>query len=136
MIVLEDLKSRNMSKSAKGNSEEHGKMVKQKSGLNRSILDMAWGEFQRQLEYKQLWKGGIVTLIPAKNTSRKCSCCGHSKTENRNKGLFQCLECGFKTDADYNAAINIVAAGHAVEACGGIGATMLPMKQESGSLIN
>ena len=39
MIAIEDLQVRNMSKSAKGNSEQHGKMVKQKSGLNRSILD-------------------------------------------------------------------------------------------------
>jgi hypothetical protein len=38
MIAIEDLQVRNMSKSAKGNSEQHGKMVKQKSGLNRSIL--------------------------------------------------------------------------------------------------
>lgn len=38
-----------MSKSFKGNSEQHGKMVKQKSGLNRSILDQG-GEFRRQLD--------------------------------------------------------------------------------------
>jgi len=123
-----------MTKSAKGNSEKHGKMVKQKAGLNRSILDMSWFEFQRQLEYKQLWKGGMVSYVPAPYTSQKCSCCGHVSSDNRNKKnieLFKCVECKIELDADYNASINIAAAGYAVEACGGIGATMPPMKQES-----
>ncbi|WP_148939194.1 transposase, partial [Shigella sonnei] len=31
-----------------------------KSGLNRSILDQGWYEMRRQLEYKQLWRGGQV----------------------------------------------------------------------------
>ena len=42
MIAIEDLQVLNLSKSAKGNSEQHGKMVKQKSGLNRSMLDQGW----------------------------------------------------------------------------------------------
>jgi putative transposase len=52
IICIEDVRIGNMSKSAKGNSEIHGKKVRQKSGLNRSILDQGWGEFRRQLEYK------------------------------------------------------------------------------------
>lgn len=50
MIVIEDLCVSNMSKSAKGNAEEHGRNVKAKSGLNKSILDQGWYEFRRQLE--------------------------------------------------------------------------------------
>ena len=42
MIVVEDLKVANMSKSAKGSIEEKGKNVKAKSGLNKSILDQGW----------------------------------------------------------------------------------------------
>lgn len=53
MIVIENLKVSNMSKSAKGTAEDHGKNVKAKSGLNKSILDQGWYEFRRQLEYKQ-----------------------------------------------------------------------------------
>jgi len=37
LIAVEDLKIKNMSKSSKGNEINHGKMVKQKSGLNRTI---------------------------------------------------------------------------------------------------
>ena len=53
MIVIEDLKVSNMSKSAKGTTERHGRNVKAKSGLNRSILEQGWYEMRRQLEYKQ-----------------------------------------------------------------------------------
>ncbi|HHS2762337.1 TPA: RNA-guided endonuclease InsQ/TnpB family protein, partial [Providencia alcalifaciens] len=58
MIVIEDLKVSNMSKSAKGTAEQRGRNVRAKSGLNRSILDQGWYEMRRQLEYKQLWRGG------------------------------------------------------------------------------
>ncbi|MDT8372324.1 MAG: transposase, partial [Gammaproteobacteria bacterium] len=60
VIVIEDLKVKNMSKSAKGNTEKHGTNVTQKSGLNRSILDQGWGMFFQMLEYKQAWNGGMV----------------------------------------------------------------------------
>ncbi|MDJ0531710.1 MAG: hypothetical protein QNJ70_04295 [Xenococcaceae cyanobacterium MO_207.B15] len=39
-------------------NKKPGKNVKQKSGLNRAILDQSWGEFIRQLEYKLTWNGG------------------------------------------------------------------------------
>ena len=38
LVCIEDLQVRKMSRSSKGNSEQHGKMVRQKSGLNRAIL--------------------------------------------------------------------------------------------------
>lgn len=58
MVVLEDLRVSNMSKSAKGTIEEPGRNVAAKSGLNKAILDQGWFEFRRQLEYKQSWRGG------------------------------------------------------------------------------
>ncbi|MBC0234893.1 transposase, partial [Escherichia coli] len=56
MIVIEDLKVSNMSKSAKGTTEQHGRNVKAKSGLNRSIRDQGWYEMRRQPEYRQRWR--------------------------------------------------------------------------------
>ncbi len=56
MIVIEDLKVSNMSKSAAGTVSQPGRNVRAKSGLNRSILDQGWYEMRRQLEYKQLWR--------------------------------------------------------------------------------
>ncbi|RCY75658.1 RNA-guided endonuclease InsQ/TnpB family protein, partial [Escherichia coli] len=44
MIVIEDLKVSNMSKSAAGTVSQPGRNVRAKSGLNRSILDQGWYE--------------------------------------------------------------------------------------------
>ena len=119
MIAIEDLQVRNMSKSAKGNSEQHGKQVKQKSGLNRSILDQGWAEFRRQLEYKADWNGGFVIAVPPQYTSQTCPCCGHVSKDNRQtQAKFECVECGFEENADLVGAINILARGHRVLACG------------------
>ena len=119
MIAIEDLQVRNMSKSAKGNSEQHGKRVKQKSGLNRSILDQGWAEFRRQLEYKTAWNGGFVVAVPPQYTSQTCTYCGHVSKDNRQtQAKFQCVECGFEENADLVGAINILARGHRVLACG------------------
>ena len=52
MVIVEDLKIGNMSRSAAGTVEEPGKNVRAKSGLNRAILDQGWDEFRRQLDYK------------------------------------------------------------------------------------
>ncbi|EPE2305256.1 RNA-guided endonuclease InsQ/TnpB family protein [Salmonella enterica subsp. enterica serovar Muenchen] len=131
MIVIEDLKVSNMSKSAKGTAEQHGRNVKAKSGLNRSILDQGWYEMRRQLEYKQFWRGGQVLAIPPAYTSQRCACCGHTAKENRlSQSRFECLECGYTENADINGARNILAAGHAVLACGGMVQSGRPLKQE------
>ena len=119
MIVIEDLQVKNMSKSAKGTIEAKGRNVKAKSGLNRSILDQGWFEFRRQLEYKQEWLGGGVIAVNPRNTSRTCPCCGRIAKENRTtQAKFECVECGYANNADLVGAMNILAAGHAVLACG------------------
>ena len=131
MIVIEDLQIRNMSKSSKGTSEKHGKRVKAKSGLNKSILDQGWFEFRRQLEYKQEWRGGWVIAIPPQHTSQRCSCCGHVSRSNRTtQAKFECVECGYSENADINASRNILAAGHAVLACGEPAQLGYSLKQE------
>ena len=130
LIVLEKLATSRMSKSAKGTKEKHGRNVKAKSGLNKSILDAGWSMFAAMLEYKQAWKGGLVKYVPAAYTSQKCSDCGHTAKENRvSQSRFKCVECGYKANADFNASKNILAAGHAVLACG-VEALATTMKQE------
>ena len=125
MVVIEDLKVANMSKSASGTIEAPGRSVKAKSGLNKSILDQGWGEFRRQLEYKQAWFGGSVLAIHPRNTSRTCPACDHVSAENRKtQAKFLCVECGYAENADLNAAINILRAGHARLACQVNGAVM------------
>ena len=131
MIVIEDLKVCNISKSAKGTAERPGRNIRAKSGLNRSILDQGWYEMRRQLEYKQLWRGGRVLAIPPAYTSQRCVCCGHTAKENRQtQSKFVCQVCGYTENADINGARNILAAGHAVLACGGMVQSGRPLKQE------
>lgn len=125
IVVIEDLKVTGMSKSAAGTVEVPGRNVKAKSGLNKYILDQGWGEFRRQLEYKQTWLGGEVLAVNPRNTSRTCSVCDHVSAENRkSQSKFECVECGYAENADLNAAINILRAGHAQLACQVNGAVM------------
>lgn len=129
VIALEDLRIKNMSASAAGTVEAPGKNVRAKAGLNRGILDAAWGEFARQITYKVEWRGGRVILVNPAYTSRICRCCGHEAAENRKtQSVFACVACGHAENADVHAAKNILAAGHAVwanelaqrpAACGG-----------------
>ena len=99
-----------MTKSSKGDQENHGKMVKQKSGLNRVILDVGIGEFFRQLEYKSKWYDREFVKVDPKYTSQTCNICGHKSKENRKtQAKFECVNCGHKENADVNAAKNILA---------------------------
>ena len=92
-------------------------MVAQKSGLNRSILEQSWGRFFEFLEYKLKKNGGELVRVDPKFTSQKCSCCGHISRENRKtQAEFVCVGCGFSANADYNASLNILAAGTVVKA--------------------
>ena len=121
VVVLEDLKVANMSKSAQGTIAEPGTNVKAKSGLNKSILDQGWYEFKRQLAYKLEWLGGILVLVNPKNTSRCCPQCGHTSKDNRTtQACFVCVECGYEEHADFVGALNVLRAGHARLACGDI----------------
>lgn len=118
-VVLEALNIKNMSKTASGTLQNPGTHVKAKSGLNRSILRQGWHKFQTLLEYKSTWCGGYLEYVDPKNTSRRCSVCGHTEKDNRlSQECFHCKSCGFELDADLNAAINIFTRGHRGRACG------------------
>ena len=109
IVYVEDLQVANMSKSAKG------KNVAAKSGLNRAILDQAWSEFRRQLDYKLLWRGGHLIAVPPQNTSRCCPACGHTTKDNRQtQALFECVECGYQNNADLVGAINVLKRGQEI----------------------
>ena len=119
IVCIEGLQVRNMSKSAAGTTEQPGKNVRAKSGLNKSILDQGWFEFRRQLDYKLAWHGGWLVAVPPQNTSRTCPCCGHVSADNRRtQAQFLCVACGFEENADVVGAINVLERGHRLLACG------------------
>ena len=120
VIRVEDLNIRNMTRSAKGTAEQPGRNVRAKAGLNRGISRSGWGLLVRRLEDKA---PGRVEKVPPAYTSQRCSACGHVDGRSReSQARFRCTACGYACNADVNAARNI-AAGHAVKARGGDGAT-------------
>ena len=111
-VVLEALKVRNMSASAKGTTAEPGKMVRQKAGLNRAILDQGWGGFRIMLGYKLADRGGRLVEVPAAYTSQTCAECGVVDARSRqDQARFVCTGCGHEANADTNAAIIILKRG-------------------------
>lgn len=113
VAVLEDLKVRSMIKSARGTQESPGKRVKQKAGLNRSIAEQSWRQFESFLDYKLAERGGHMLKVDPRYTSQECSACGVTDKESReSQSLFRCRHCGHEQNADVNAAVNIKRRGN------------------------
>jgi putative transposase len=126
VIRVEDLNIGSMTRSAKGTVERPGRNVRAKTGLNRGISRSGWGLLVRRLEDKA---PGRVEKVPAAYTSQRCSACGHVDGRSReSQARFRCTACGYAGNADVNAARSI-AAGHAVKARGGDGASR-PVNRE------
>ncbi|MEU4644638.1 transposase [Micromonospora sp. NPDC023814] len=114
-VVVEDLRIRNMTASAKGTIERPGRNVRQKAGLNRAILAKGWGGFLLRLEQVARYHGAQVVKIDPAYTSQTCNACTHVARESReSQAVFRCVACGHQDNADVNAAKNILAAGLAV----------------------
>ena len=116
-VGIEDLQVKSMTRSVRGTAEAPGRNVRQKAGLNRSILDNSPGERRRQLAYKASRHGSELRLVPPSGTSQTCSACGTRDPESRQGcgRVFACTTCGHQAHADLNAARNIerIAAGQA-----------------------
>ncbi|MHB9297535.1 RNA-guided endonuclease TnpB family protein [Fusobacterium polymorphum] len=98
IICIEDLNIKGMLKNHK---------------LAKSISDVSWSEFVRQLEYKANWYGRKIVKVPTFYPSSKtCSSCGNIKeTLKLSERIYHCECCGLEIDRDYNASINILRKG-------------------------
>ena len=112
VFIFEDLKTSNMTKAAKPKQDANGKYIsnhaKQKSGLNRAILDKGWHQLEMFTRYKAQFAGKAVFKVPAQYTSQECAPCGYTHPDNRkSQSLFQCGYCGHVDHADKNASLVI-----------------------------
>jgi putative transposase len=96
MVVTEKLNIKGMTKKSK-----KGKRKRQKSGLNRSILDVGWGILGGMLEYKLGEADGIFLEAPTKTLkpSQRCPDCWQVKPKTLAERLHQC-PCGCVEDRD------------------------------------
>ena len=103
MVAIEALNIPKMTARAIGTG------VRQKAGLNRSILEQCWGSFARNLEYKLTERGGVLISVPAAYTSQTCACCGVVDARSReSQAVFRCVHCGHHDNAYVNAAKEIL----------------------------
>ena len=120
LVAVEDLRVKHMTASAQGTVEQPGRHVRQKAGLNRSILDKAWGRLRTTLEWHGRKNGCSIVAVPAAYTSQTCSRCKHVAAESReSQADFCCVACGYQTNADVNAANTILALGLRASGRGG-----------------
>jgi putative transposase len=117
VVVLEDLKLANMTRSAKGTVAKPGKNVAAKAGLNKKMSEAALGRLRTRICIKAEEAGCRIWVVPAQHTSQTCPSCGHVCKENRaTQARFECVNCGHVDHADVNAAVNIAARGFTAEA--------------------
>jgi putative transposase len=104
-VVIEKLETARMTRSAKGSVDAPGRNVRQKAGLNRSILDAGWYGLAEKLRYKLAERGGELVEVPAAYSSQTCSACGVTDAASRRtQSEFCCTACGHQENADTNAA--------------------------------
>jgi putative transposase len=86
--------------------------VRQKAGLNRSILDGGWFAFRETLAYKLAERGGRLVAVDPACTSQTCLACGvMDRNSRRSRAAFVCTACGHAEHADINAAKTILRRG-------------------------
>ena len=115
IIAMEKLNLAGMSKKAKAKIDPHnpGEYLPNgqsaKRALNHKLCFSALSQLDEFLHYKARLSGGQIIEVDPKNTSRRCSSCGHVAQENReSQAVFLCKKCGRSDNADHNAAINIL----------------------------
>ena len=102
MVATEKLNIKGMTRKAKKGS----KRKRQKTGLNRSILDTGWGLLRGMIEYKLTECNGVFVEVPTQKVkpSQTCPNCGHQEAKTLDVRIHDCVKCGYVEDRDVAAA--------------------------------
>ena len=87
-------------------AKKGSKRKAQKTGLNRSMLDVGIGNLTKAIEYKLQEAGGFLVKVPTKTVkpSQTCPDCGHQHKKDLSERIHNCSECGATYDRDVAAA--------------------------------
>ncbi|GAB4175351.1 MAG: RNA-guided endonuclease TnpB family protein [Coleofasciculaceae cyanobacterium] len=103
LIATEELNLKGMTRKAKKGSKRKA----QKTGLNRSMLDVGIGNLTQAIEYKLQEADGCLVKVPTHmvKPSQTCPDCGHQRKKNLSERVHHCSECGANYDRDVAAAM-------------------------------
>jgi len=103
LVATEELNIKGMTAKPKKGSKRKA----QKTGLNRSMLDVGIGNLISALEYKLQEAGGFLFMVPTKKIkpSQTCPDCGHQRKKDLSERVHICSECGATYDRDVAAAM-------------------------------
>lgn len=108
-VIIERLRTKDMTKSAAGTMGNPGRNVAQKRSLNRAILNVGWHQIETMLFYK----AHRIVKVDPRHTSQTCAACGALDSRSReSQASFVCTACGHRSNADLNAARNILQRGN------------------------
>jgi transposase len=101
MVATEKLNLKGMTAKSK-----NGKRKRQKTGFNRSILDVGMGMLRSAIEYKLIEAGGVFLEVPTVTVkpSQTCPNCGHQEKKTLEQRIHDCPKCGLVEDRDVAAA--------------------------------
>jgi transposase len=101
LVATEKLNLKGMTRKAR-----KGKRKAQKSGLNRSILDVGMGMLRAAIAYKLAEAGGFFVEVPTLTVkpSQTCPSCGHQEKKPLEQRVHHCQQCGYVEDRDVAAA--------------------------------
>lgn len=117
LVATEELAVKNMTKKAKKahesadrlclpqNSRKGSKRRRQKTGLNRSILDVGFGMLRSAIKYKVIEAGGYFVDVPTRKIkpSQTCPQCNRQQKKTLDERIHQC-DCGCTLDRDVASA--------------------------------
>ena len=101
LVATEKLNLKGLTKKAKKNS----KRKKQKTGLNRSLLDVGIGNLKSLIKYKVTEAGGIYVEVPTRKLapSQTCPGCGIKRKKSLSERFHVC-DCGIPQPLDRDVA--------------------------------